>query len=95
VLEQQAFNIADASRPPRAPGPPERAEVHQLRHRALVAKGRAIGAILVDNQFTRRPITDHDMRFLTMFAHQAALAIDNAIIHSNMEAMNRDIRAMK
>jgi signal transduction histidine kinase len=60
----------------------------------LVAKGRVIGAILVDNLFTQRPITDHDVRFLTMFAHQAALAIDNAVIHSNMETMNRDIRAM-
>jgi len=60
----------------------------------LIAKGRVIGAILVDNLFTQRPITDHDVRFLTMFAHQAALAIDNAIIHSNMETMNRDIRAM-
>jgi signal transduction histidine kinase len=60
----------------------------------LMAKGRVIGAILVDNLFTQRPITDHDIRFLTMFAHQAALAIDNAIIHSNMEAINRDIRAM-
>jgi signal transduction histidine kinase len=59
-----------------------------------MAKGRVIGAILVDNLFTQRPITDHDIRFLTMFAHQAALAIDNAIIHSNMETINREIRAM-
>jgi hypothetical protein len=29
-----------------------------------------------------------------MFAHQAALAIDNAIIHTNMETMNRDIRVI-
>ena len=29
-----------------------------------------------------------------MFAHQAALAIENAIIHSNLETMNKDMRAM-
>jgi two-component system sensor histidine kinase HydH len=44
--------------------------------------------------FTRRPITDHDIQFLTMFAHQAALAIDNAMAHSSMEALNREIRSM-
>ena len=95
VLEQQAFNIADASSDPRVRQDLRDAlKFTSFATVPLVAKGRAIGAILVDNQFTRRPITDHDMRFLTMFAHQAALAIDNAIIHSNMEAMNRDIRAM-
>jgi signal transduction histidine kinase len=29
-----------------------------------------------------------------MFAHQAALAIDNAMIHTNMDAVNREIRLM-
>ncbi len=59
----------------------------------LVAKDRVIGVILVDNMFNQRPITDRDIRFLTMFAHQAALAIENAIIHTNLETMNKDMRA--
>jgi signal transduction histidine kinase len=29
-----------------------------------------------------------------MFAHQAALAIENAIIHTNLETMNKDMRTM-
>ena len=29
-----------------------------------------------------------------MFANQAALAIENAIIHSNLETLNKDMRAM-
>src|SRR5512138_1013656 len=61
---------------------------------ATVSRAAPLSSKAARNAFTGRPITDHDLRFLTMFAHQAALAIDNAIIHSNMETMNRDIRAM-
>ncbi|MHB8846444.1 MAG: GAF domain-containing protein [Nitrospirota bacterium] len=95
VLDKQAFNVTDAASDPRVRKDiPAMLNINSFATVPLVAKGRVIGAIMVDNLFTRRPITDHDVRFLTMFAHQAALAIDNAIIHSNMESMNRDIRAM-
>lgn len=95
VLDKQAFNVTDAASDPRVRKDiPAMLRINSFATVPLVAKGRVIGAIMVDNLFTRRPITDHDVRFLTMFAHQAALAIDNAIIHSNMESMNRDIRAM-
>ena len=95
VLEKQPFNITDAASAPQLPR--ELRETLKVEHYAtvpLIAKSRAIGVMLVDNWFTRRPITDHDIRFLTMFAHQAALAVDNAIIHSNMETMHKDIRVM-
>ena len=95
ILDKQAFNITDAASDSRVRKDiPTILKINSFATVPLVAKGRVIGAIMVDNLFTRRPITDHDVRFLTMFAHQAALAIDNAIIHSNMESMNRDIRAM-
>jgi two-component system sensor histidine kinase HydH len=95
VLDKKAFNITNAAADPRVrQDKAEMLKVNSFATVPLVAKSRVIGVILVDNLFTQRPITDHDVRFLTMFAHQAALAIDNAIIHSNMETMNRDIRAM-
>ncbi|MEK6742710.1 MAG: GAF domain-containing protein [Nitrospirota bacterium] len=95
VLEKRSFNVLDAASDPLVPKDlRDTLRVNSFATVPLVAKGRAIGAILVDNLFTRRPITDHDIRFLTMFAHQAALAIDNAVIHSNMETMNRDIRVI-
>ncbi len=95
VLDKKPHNILDASSNPLvARGLRETLRVNSFATVPLVAKDKVIGVILVDNMFTRRPITDHDIRFLTMFAHQAALAIENAIIHSNLETMNRDIRAM-
>jgi two-component system, NtrC family, sensor histidine kinase HydH len=96
VLEKRPFNIiAEAASAPQLPR--ELRETLKIENYAtvpLIAKSHAIGVMLVDNWFTRRPITDHDIRFLTMFAHQAALAIDNAIIHSNLETMHKDIRVM-
>jgi len=95
VLEKRSFNVLDAATDPLVTKEfLEILKVNSFATVPLLAKGRAIGAIVVDNLFTRRPITDHDIRFLTMFAHQAALAIDNAVIHSNMDSMNRDIRVI-
>lgn len=95
VLQKRPFNIVSAATNPLVPKRlREVLRVDQFATMPLVAKGRVLGVILVDNLFTGRPITDHDIRFLTMFAHQAALAIDNAMVHSNMEAMHRDIRVM-
>jgi len=95
VLEKKPHNILDAASNPLVNRElRETLRVNSFATVPLVAKDRVIGVILVDNMFTQRPITDHDIRFLTMFAHQAALAIENAIIHSNLESMNRDIRTM-
>jgi len=95
VIEQKPFNITDAmSNPLVKQSLRDVLQVKSFATVPLIAKGRVIGVILVDNMFTQRPITDHDIRFLTMFAQQAALAIDNAISHSNIETMNRDIRVM-
>jgi hypothetical protein len=95
VLKKEPYNITDAARDPLVtPEIREALKVNSFATVPLIAKDRVIGVILVDNMFTQRPITDGDIRFLTMFAHQAALAIENAIIHTNLETMNKDLRAM-
>jgi two-component system sensor histidine kinase HydH len=95
VLNKRPYNITNA-----ASDPLVRRElrdmlaVNSFATVPLIAKDRVIGVILVDNMFNQRPITDGDIRFLTMFAHQAALTIENAIIHTNLETMNKDMRAL-
>jgi signal transduction histidine kinase len=95
VREKRPYNITDAasssivSRELR-----EALRTNSFATVPLIAKDRVIGIILVDNMFNQRPITARDMRFLIMFAHQAALAIENAIIHTNIETMNKDMRAL-
>ncbi|MDH4161557.1 MAG: GAF domain-containing protein [Nitrospirota bacterium] len=95
VQQKRAFNVLDAATDALVKQElRDLLKVNSFATVPLVAKGRVLGVILVDNMFTARPITDNDIRFLTMFAQQAALAIDNAMIHSNMETMNKDIRIM-
>lgn len=59
----------------------------------LKARDRAIGVILADNRFTKKPITNDDIRMLTTFANQAGLAIENsrlyerAIVLSNSDSL--------
>jgi signal transduction histidine kinase len=95
VLNKRAYNITDAAADPNVRREfRELLRVNSFATVPLVAKDRVIGVILVDNMFNQRPITDGDVRFLTMFAHQSALAIENAIIHTNLETMNKDMRAL-
>ena len=95
VLNKQPYNIVDAPASPLVNKElRERLKVQSFATVPLIAKDRVIGVIYVDNMFNQRPIMDNDIRFLTMFAHQAALAIENAIIHSNLETLNKDLRSM-
>ncbi len=59
----------------------------------LKAKDKINGVVIADNIFTRRPISQHDMRMFIMLANQAGLAIENsqlyeqAIIRSNIDSL--------
>jgi two-component system sensor histidine kinase HydH len=58
----------------------------------LMGKGKVIGVILVDNLYNRNPITEEDIHFLSMFANQAGLAIENAILYRNLEEVHQELR---
>ncbi|MCX8117757.1 MAG: GAF domain-containing protein [Desulfobacterota bacterium] len=58
----------------------------------LWGKGRVIGVILVDNLYNRNPITDEDIRYLTMFSNQAGLAIENALLYRKLEEVHRELK---
>src|SRR3989338_3348461 len=47
----------------------------------LKAKDKIIGVLLADNPYTHKPITNDDIRVLTMFANQAGLAIENSQLY--------------
>jgi two-component system sensor histidine kinase HydH len=95
ILDKKPHNVTDAVSDPAVPvWLRETLRVNAFATVPLVVKDRVIGVILVDNMFNQRPITDADLRFLAMFANQAALAIENAIIHSNLETMNKDMRTL-
>lgn len=93
VKEKRAFNITDARNDPRV----NRELLSKLNCQAfatspLMASGRVMGVILVDNVFNNRPITDDDIRLLTIFSNQAGMAIENSILYRNLKDAHRDLK---
>lgn len=61
----------------------------------LIVRNQVIGVIYVDNKYNNVPISDDDLNFLQMFANQAALAIDNATLYSNIEKRNQELQEVQ
>ena len=55
----------------------------------LKAKDKTVGAILVDNIFTKKPITKSGVRILSMFANHAGLAIENSRLYEETEYLSK------
>ncbi len=93
VLERRAFNITNIS---------EQFEdcryisnlldIDRFATVPLIVRDQVIGIIYVDNKYNNVPISEDDLNFLQMFANQAALAIDNAMLYSNVEKQNQELR---
>lgn len=58
----------------------------------LMGKGKVIGVILVDNLYNQHPITEEDVHFLSMFANQAGLAVENASLYRNLEEVHQELK---
>ena len=55
----------------------------------LKSKDKTLGAILVDNIFTQKPIIKSDMRILAMFANHAGLAIENSRLYEETAYLSK------
>jgi Nif-specific regulatory protein len=58
----------------------------------LKIKERPIGAIYLDSINRRRGFTENSIQFLTTFANQAAIAIENAQLYQQLREENRQLR---
>ncbi len=58
----------------------------------LMGKGKVLGVIVVDNLYNQNPITEEDLHFLSMFANQAGLAVENATLYRNLEEVHRELK---
>jgi two-component system, NtrC family, sensor histidine kinase HydH len=58
----------------------------------LVAKGKVLGVVVVDNKFNRKPITDDDLKFLSVFATQAGLAVETARMYTSLEEASLEMQ---
>lgn len=57
----------------------------------MLAKGKVVGVIAVDRDYSGKPITDEDMRNLSMLANQAGLAIENSNLYEYIEHANTQL----
>ncbi|MBL7074557.1 sigma 54-interacting transcriptional regulator [candidate division KSB1 bacterium] len=90
IAEKKPLLSQDAQEDPRFAGA-ESVVLHGIRSVAgvpLVIKDRPIGAIYVDSQHDRRLFTAESLEFLTAFANQAAIAIENARLYEGLRLEN-------
>ncbi|MDY6851361.1 MAG: GAF domain-containing protein [Thermodesulfobacteriota bacterium] len=57
----------------------------------MLAKGKVVGVIGVDYIFSRKKITDEDIRNLSLLANQAGLAIENSRLYEYIEHANSEL----
>lgn len=93
IKNKKSFNITDARTDPSV----DNFLIQQFGTEAfatvpLIAKDKVIGLIAVDNLFSKRSITDEDIRFLTAFANQAASAIENAQLFEKVTKAEAELR---
>jgi signal transduction histidine kinase len=58
----------------------------------LVARGKSLGIIVVDNPQSGKPISRDELHFLQLFANQAGMAIENSMLYSRVEEAHSSLR---
>ena len=58
----------------------------------LVARGKSLGVIVVDNPQSGQPISIDNLRFLQLFANQAGMAIENSMLYNRIEDAHFNLR---
>jgi hypothetical protein len=93
AIEGRPFRIVNAREDSRVhPDREGRLGVEEFASVPLMAKGKVVGVIAVDNKFNRRPITDEDLEFLLLFATHAGLAVESAQVYTRLEEASRELR---
>lgn len=59
----------------------------------LVVKDEGIGLIIADNLYSERPVEDEQVHLLSVFAHQAAMAIENSRLHTQLKRNVEELEA--
>ena len=70
-------------------------EIRSILCVPLVSRGRTVGVLEVINKRDRPPFDDNDLQFLSTFAAQAAIAVENASLYERTdEALNKRLREL-
>jgi signal transduction histidine kinase len=94
ALEGVPYNVTDADDPRVNRQLAEKLGTSSFAAAPLMVEGKHLGVIAVDNRFNGRPITDEDLRLLSTFAGQGAMAIYNAQLYSRLSRADEDRKRM-
>lgn len=61
----------------------------------ITKKGRTMGYLYLENQYSKRPFTHYQKEIIQMLASQAAISIDNANLYSRIEERSRELQTQK
>ncbi|MCU0579097.1 MAG: GAF domain-containing protein [Desulfobacterota bacterium] len=96
VLEGRSFLVEQARDDPRTnKALVERLGVTAFATVPIYAKDKVIGVIAVDRRADDQTINREDLRILSMLAHQAGLAIENARLYDFIEKTNRELKSAR
>jgi len=92
VREMKPFNITDVRSEPLS----DTILIQQLGTTAyavlpLISRNKVIGVLWVDNLYSRKPITDHDMNILKGFTDQIASAIESVRLYEHVARAEQEL----
>lgn len=93
VLERRCIHVPDVAREKTVDREfTDRFDITSFASAPIIAKGRVVGALLVDNPFSRKPISRDDLRYLQLFTNQAGMAIENSMLYNRIEDADRHLQ---
>lgn len=95
MRESKTLRVADMSTHPQSAGfPPHHPPMHSLLGLPIVYKGRTIGDLYLTDKEAGVEFTQEDQDAVTLFAAQAAVAIENARLYEEERRRAREWRSL-
>ena len=92
MMERRPFIVEDAGRDPRVNlGLISFLDVKSFAVAPLLSRDRVLGGISADNLITQTVITENKLQSLMIFANQAALALENALMYEELKTFSSQL----
>jgi signal transduction histidine kinase len=92
MMERRPFIVEDAGHDPRVnPGMITFLDVKSFAVAPLLSRDRVLGGLSADNLVTQTMITEKKLQSLMIFANQAALALENALMYEELKTFSSEL----
>jgi Amt family ammonium transporter len=92
MMDRRPFIVEDAGHDPRVnPGLISFLDVKSFAVAPLLSRDRVLGGISADNLVTQTMITEKKLQSLMIFANQAALALENALMYEELKTFSSQL----